>query len=120
MQTNTTLFTALTIVSLAEFLSAYPFNVEQVGNEESGESLLVSNLEQSFQLDFAPFRMDGQETDVNQLFFKLGEGDGSIVEDWKLHVQREKFIERQKDNPTEMTDEEWANFLARVPREMRA
>jgi hypothetical protein len=111
---NTSL-AALGLVSMLEFLSAYPFNVETVGNEETGESLLVSNLDTSFQLDFSPLRMDGEEIAVDSLLNKLGD-DESIREDWKMHVEREEFIARQVGNPTEMSDEEWEEFVSKTPR----
>lgn len=77
----------LSIDSLTEFLSAYPFNLQAVG-EEGAERLLVSNLDDNFELDFDPLRMDGTPIPIYDLLERIAPNDESVVNDYSLHVQR--------------------------------
>jgi len=83
---------ALTVLSLIEFLEAYPFNLEQMEreNDDSSKSteLLVSNREENFTIGFSPFTINGEDATAKDFILRVANGDESVADDWNMHVDR--------------------------------
>ncbi len=108
---------SLSPASIEEFLGAYPFNIQRE-ERENETALLVSNREDSFELKFNPLRLDGLPIPIYDLLERIAPGDESVLNDYRLHVERwkdmsessfQKLHDRLEGDPKFMVNGETAS-----------
>lgn len=100
-----TAVSALSIVSLVEFLEAYPVNLTV-----SGDKLLVSNRDIDFTVEIIDSKLliDGIPATEENLFQIVSPNDDSVLEDWLLHVSLFEAVEsdtRAEEDMPHMSDD---------------